>query len=207
MKRGVCTKCYGKNLATGRIADHGDAVGIIAAQSIGEPGTQLTLRTFHVGGIASVSKTENELVSKFDGILEFDAMKTTDYEDDKGQKQEIIISRTGEIKIVDPANKNKVYTTHYIPYGSFLKVKDGAKISKGDVICDWDPFNAVIISEESGIAQFDSIEEGVTFRTERDDQTGHVEKVIVESKNRKRFQLSRLSIQVLVKNFVTTTFR
>ncbi len=192
VKRGVCTKCYGKNLATGRIADHGDAVGIIAAQSIGEPGTQLTLRTFHVGGIASVSKTENELVSKFDGILEFDAVKTTDYEDDKGQKQKIIISRTGEIKIVDPENKNKVYTTHYIPYGAFLKVKDGAKISKGDVICDWDPFNAVIISESSGIAQFDSIEEGVTFRTERDDQTGHVEKVIVESKNKKKIPIIKI---------------
>ena len=183
--RGVCTKCYGKNLATGRIAEMGDAVGIIAAQSIGEPGTQLTLRTFHVGGIADVSKTESELVSKFDGVLEFDGIRTTVQKDEQGVEQNIILSRTGEIRIKD-AETGKLYVSQHIPYGSTLFVKDKQKVTKGDKICEWDPFNAVIISEFGGIAQFDSIEEGVTFRLERDDQTGHSEKVIVESKNKRK---------------------
>ena len=189
--RGVCTKCYGKNLATGRIAEMGDAVGIIAAQSIGEPGTQLTLRTFHVGGIADVSKTESELVSKFDGVLEFDGIRTTVQKDDLGKEQNIILSRTGEIRIKDPET-GKLYVSQHIPYGSTLFVKDQQKISKGDRICEWDPFNAVIISEFGGIAQFDSIEEGVTFRLERDDQTGHSEKVIVESKNKRKIPTIRI---------------
>src|SRR5690606_34273637 len=115
-KRGTCAKCYGKNLATGRIAERGDAVGIISAQSIGEPGTQLTLRTFHVGGIASLSKKESELVSKFDGVLEFEDVRTVVYEDDEG-KQEVVISRSGEIKITDPTD-GRVYVTHHIPYGA-----------------------------------------------------------------------------------------
>ncbi len=191
-KRGVCNKCYGKNLATGRIAERGDAVGIIAAQSIGEPGTQLTLRTFHVGGIASVSKTESELSSKFDGVLEFDSIRTTKYEDDSGKTIEIVLSRTGEIRIVDPGSGNKVYVTHHIPYGSTLYVKDKQAIKKGDIICDWDPFNAVIVSEFGGIAKFDSIEEGVTFRIERDDQTGYAEKVIVESKNKRKIPVIKI---------------
>ncbi|MEN0004125.1 MAG: DNA-directed RNA polymerase subunit beta' [Bacteroidota bacterium] len=184
-KRGVCAKCYGKNMATGRIAEQGDAVGIIAAQSIGEPGTQLTLRTFHVGGIASVSKTESEIVSKFNGKLEFDSMRITDSLDDEGNTQRTVLSRTGEIRIVDPESK-KIYVSHYIPYGATLKVEEGQTVKKGDMICEWDPFNAVIITEFSGIAKFDSIEEGVTFRVERDDQTGFAEKVIVESKNKRK---------------------
>jgi len=181
---GVCKKCYGKNLATGRISEMGDAVGIIAAQSIGEPGTQLTLRTFHVGGIASVTKTENQLFSKFDGILEFDNIKTTEAKEGD-QTIQVVLSRSGEIRIIDPETK-KVYSTLHVPYGSSLMVKDKKKIKKGDVICEWDPFNAVIISELGGIVQYDEIEEGVTFRIERDDQTGHVEKVIIESKNKKK---------------------
>ena len=181
-REGVCTKCYGKNLATGRIAEEGDVVGIIAAQSIGEPGTQLTLRTFHVGGIASVSKQESEMHCKFDGLLEFDNIKTVKTKDDKG---EVVLSRSGEIRVVDPETK-KVYTTLYIPYGANLYVKDKKKVKKGDVICDWDPFNATIISEHSGVVQFDAIEEGLTFRVERDDQTGYAEKVVVESKNKKK---------------------
>jgi DNA-directed RNA polymerase subunit beta' len=180
-ERGVCTKCYGKNLATGRIAERGDAVGIIAAQSIGEPGTQLTLRTFHVGGIASVSKQESELTSKFDGVVEFDeGMRVTAAGDSS-----VVISRSGELRIVDPESK-KQFVSHHIPYGAKIFVKDGQKISRGDVICEWDPFNAVIVSEHAGIAKFDSIEEGTTYRIERDDQTGYAEKVIVESKNKKK---------------------
>ena len=182
-KRGVCTKCYGKNLATGRIAERGDAVGIIAAQSIGEPGTQLTLRTFHVGGIASVSKQESELTSKFDGVIEFDSVRMTNEKSRTADK--VVISRSGEIRIKDKET-DKLFVTHHIPYGSKIFVKDGAKVAKGDVICEWDPFNAVIVSEFDGITRFDNIEEGVTFRIERDDQTGYAEKVIVESKQRKK---------------------
>ncbi|MCP3927536.1 MAG: DNA-directed RNA polymerase subunit beta' [Bacteroidetes bacterium] len=189
-KRGVCTKCYGKNLATGRIAEMGDAVGIIAAQSIGEPGTQLTLRTFHVGGIASVSKTESEIISKFEGKIEFDNMRVTDHVED-GSVQHVVLSRTGEIRIVDP-NSGKQLVSHYIPYGASLHVKDGQEIKRLEPICEWDPFNAVIISEFSGIAQYESIEEGVTFRKERDDQTGYEEKVVIETKNKKKIPTIRL---------------
>lgn len=184
-KRGVCSKCYGKNLATGRIAENGDAVGIIAAQSIGEPGTQLTLRTFHVGGIASVSKTESEIVSKFNGKIEFDSVRVTDsLEDDAGDAR-TVLSRTGEVRIVDPKT-NKIFASHYIPYGATIHIKEGQEVKKGDTICEWDPFNAVIITEFSGIAKFDSIEEGMTYRVERDDQTGFAEKVIIESKNKRK---------------------
>jgi len=184
-KRGVCNKCYGKNLATGRVAEEGDAVGIIAAQSIGEPGTQLTLRTFHVGGIASVSKTESEIISKFVGKIEFDSIRTTINEDELGNKTDIVLSRTGEVRIVDPES-GKQFVSHHIPYGASLFVKEGQEVKKGEVICEWDPFNAVIVSEFSGTAKFDSIEEGVTFRVERDDQTGYAEKVIIETKNKRK---------------------
>jgi len=181
-KSGVCRKCYGKNLASGRIAETGDAVGIIAAQSIGEPGTQLTLRTFHVGGIASVSKQESELASKFDAVLEFDNLKTVK---DKDTKKNVVVSRSGEVRVKDPET-GKLFTTLYIPYGSELFVKDKAKIKKGEVVCQWDPFNAVIIAEDGGIAQFESVEEGLTYRVERDEQTGYAEKVVIESKNKKK---------------------
>ena len=183
-KRGVCRKCYGRNLATGRITEMGDAVGIIAAQSIGEPGTQLTLRTFHVGGIASVSKTESSLLSKFNGKVEFDSIRTTEHVSDEGEKSTIVLSRTGEVRIVDPKS-GKQYSSNYIPYGAIISVKQDQIIEKGDKICEWDPFNNVIISEFSGIVKYDSIEEGLTFRLERDDQTGYAEKVIVESKNKR----------------------
>ncbi len=182
--KGVCTKCYGKNLATGRICEAGDAVGIIAAQSIGEPGTQLTLRTFHVGGIASVTKSESELVSRFDGKLEFDGVRTTQSVDDAGNDILIVLSRAGEIRTIEEGT-NKQLSSSHIPYGATLHVKDNAKIKKGDMICEWDPFNALIVSEHAGITQFQEIEEGVTFRTERDDQTGYEDKVIVESKSKK----------------------
>ena len=179
-KTGVCRKCYGKNLASGRIAETGDAVGIIAAQSIGEPGTQLTLRTFHVGGIASVSKQESEISSKFDGVMEFDNLKTV-----KDGDKNVVVSRSGEIRVKD-SDTGKLFTTFYIPYGAELFAKDKAKIKKGDVVCQWDPFNAVIIAENGGIIQYESIDEGVTYRIERDEQTGYAEKVVIESKNKKK---------------------
>jgi len=182
-KSGVCAKCYGKNLATNRLAEIGDAVGIIAAQSIGEPGTQLTLRTFHVGGIASVSKTESELVSKHDGVAQFDNVEFTQFEEN-GVKQNVVLSRSGEVRLVDPSSK-KLLTTFYIQYGSVIHIKDKQKIKKGDLISQWDPFNALIISEFDGIVKFEDLEEGMSFRKERDDQTGNEDIVIVESKNKK----------------------
>ena len=183
-KRGVCNKCYGKNLATGRLAERGDAVGIIAAQSIGEPGTQLTLRTFHVGGIASVSKQESELTSKFDGKIEFDGIRLTTSTDDSGKEITVVLSRAGEVRIVDPKS-TKIYATHHIPYGATLFITEGNEIKRDDKICEWDPFNNVIISEFSGIVRYDSIIEGKTFRSESDAQTGFSEKVIIESKNKR----------------------
>jgi len=190
-KRGVCSKCYGLNLATGRIAEMGDAVGIIAAQSIGEPGTQLTLRTFHVGGIASVSKTESEITSKFDGKIEFDGIRTTENLDGNVSNSMTVLSRTGEIRIVDEKS-GKLFVSLHIPYGANLYVRDGQKIAKGDTICDWDPFNAVIVSEFAGIAEFEAIEEGVTYRVERDEQTGYAEKVIIESKAKRKIPTIRI---------------
>ncbi len=182
-RRGCCSKCYGKNLATGYMAQKGDAVGIIAAQSIGEPGTQLTLRTFHVGGVAGSSAIESQLVAKFDGTIQFDGLRTTKYTDSEGEDQTIVIGRTGEVRIVDVAN-DRLLITNNIPYGSILKVANGKKVAKGDVICTWDPFNAVIISEISGRVNFDAVIEGITFREEADEQTGHREKVVIETKDK-----------------------
>ncbi len=183
LDRGVCVKCYGKNLATGRLAERGDVVGIIAAQSIGEPGTQLTLRTFHVGGIASVTKSESQIVSKLDAVLEFDNIRVVDF-DTEGTTTKVVLSRSGELKMKHP-DTGVVIMTHHIPYGATLFVKDGVKVGKGDVICEWDPFNAVIVSEFSGISEFESIVEGETYRLERDYQTGFAEKVIIDSKKKK----------------------
>jgi DNA-directed RNA polymerase subunit beta' len=182
-RRGVCAKCYGKNLATGYKAQSGDAVGIIAAQSIGEPGTQLTLRTFHVGGTASSSAIESQLAARFDGSIQFDGLRTTKYTDNEGEEQIVVIGRTGEVRIVDVAN-DRLMITNNIPYGSVLKVKDGQKVAKGDVICTWDPFNAVILSEISGKVKFENVIEGVTYREEADEQTGHREKVVIETKDK-----------------------
>ncbi len=182
-KRGVCVKCYGKNLANGRMAQMGDAVGIIAAQSIGEPGTQLTLRTFHVGGTASSVAAESQLTAKFDGVLEFDGVKTTEYKDENGDKVNVVLGRTGEVKIMDSDN-NRMLIANHVPYGSHLMVKKGQKVSKGDVICSWDPYNAVIISDFAGKVKFDNIIEGATYREESDEQTGHREKVVIESRDK-----------------------
>ncbi len=182
-RRGVCSKCYGKNLATGYMAQQGDAVGIIAAQSIGEPGTQLTLRTFHVGGVAGSSAIESQLVARFDGTIQFDGLRTTASKDNEGEDINVVIGRTGEVRIVDVEN-DRLLITNNIPYGSHLKVKNGQKIKKGDVICTWDPFNAVIVSEVPGKVRFENIIEGVTFREEADEQTGHREKVVIETKDK-----------------------
>jgi DNA-directed RNA polymerase subunit beta' len=182
-RRGVCAKCYGKNLATGYMAQKGDAVGIIAAQSIGEPGTQLTLRTFHVGGVAGSSAIESQLVAKFEGTVQFDGLRTTTFKNEEGEDTTVVIGRTGEMRIVDVAN-DRLLITNNIPYGSHLKVKNGQKVAKGDVICTWDPFNAVIVSEVNGKVRFDNVIEGVTYREEADEQTGHREKVVIETKDK-----------------------
>ena len=181
-KRGCCAKCYGKNLAVGASAQKGDAVGIIAAQSIGEPGTQLTLRTFHVGGVAGSSAVESNLKSKFDGKIEFDGIKTVKREGKEGT-EEVVISRMGEIRIINA--DERVLSNADIPYGSILKVRHGQKLKKGDEICSWDPFNAVIVSEIEGKVRFDSIVDGVSFREESDEQSGVKEKVIIETKDKK----------------------
>jgi DNA-directed RNA polymerase subunit beta' len=190
-KRGVCTKCYGRNLASGRIAEMGDAAGIIAAQSIGEPGTQLTLRTFHVGGSVSMTKQESELLARTAGKIEFDEITTVDYTDDAGVTSDVVISRTGEIRIIDPKTA-KVLSTNNIMYGSNIYVKEGQEVKRGEKICDWDPFNAVIVADKSGLIQFDGIEENVTFREERDDQTGFAEKVIIESRNKRKIPVLKI---------------
>jgi DNA-directed RNA polymerase subunit beta' len=181
---GICAKCYGRNLATGKMVQRGEAVGVIAAQSIGEPGTQLTLRTFHVGGVAGNISEENRLVAKLDGIAEIEDLKTVKGKDADGEDAEIVISRTSEIKILDAKTKS-VLSSNNIPYGSSLHIKNGAKIKKGTTVCKWDPFNGVIVSEFTGKIVFENIEQGVTYQVEIDEQTGFQEKVISESRNKK----------------------
>jgi DNA-directed RNA polymerase subunit beta' len=188
--KGVCAKCYGRNLATGRFVEKGEAVGVIAAQSIGEPGTQLTLRTFHVGGTASKSVTESGLKAKFGGKVEYEDLKTVKAKE--GSKEfDVVIGRSGEVRITD-VNTGAVLTTANIPYGSKLYIKNNSKVEKGDLICDWDPYNAVILSEVAGKIGFDSIEEGVTYREESDDQTGYKEKVIIETRDKTKNPLIKI---------------
>ncbi|HPO48028.1 MAG TPA: DNA-directed RNA polymerase subunit beta', partial [Paludibacteraceae bacterium] len=182
---GVCVKCYGRNLATGRMVHIGEAVGVIAAQSIGEPGTQLTLRTFHVGGIASNVASESSIVSRYDGILEIDELRAVDAVDASGKAHRVVVGRLAEIRIVD-ANTKIVLTTQNIPYGSKLYMKTGDKVKKGDKICEWDPFNAVIISEVQGTIKFESVLENVTYKVESDETTGLREKIIIESKDKNK---------------------
>ena len=182
-KRGVCVSCYGRNLATGYVTQRGDAVGIIAAQSIGEPGTQLTLRTFHVGGVAGSSSVESSLNAKFDGTIQFDGLRTVDTVNNDGNKVKVVIGRTGEVRIMDVKN-DRLMITNNVPYGALLAVKDGATVKKGDVICTWDPFNNVVVAEQNGKIKFENILEGFTYRDEADEQTGHREKVVIESKDK-----------------------
>ena len=182
-KRGVCVRCYGRNLASGALAQRGDAVGIIAAQSIGEPGTQLTLRTFHVGGVAGSASVESSLLAKFDGTLQFDGLRTVSTENNEGKKISVVIGRTGEIRNID-VKSDRLLNTMHIPYGAILNVKDGQKVAKGDAICTWDPFNNVIVAETNGKIKFDAVLEGITYRDESDEQTGHREKVVIETKDK-----------------------
>ncbi|GEO22639.1 DNA-directed RNA polymerase subunit beta' [Cyclobacterium qasimii] len=183
-RRGVCCKCYGRNLTTGSIVQVGESVGVIAAQSIGEPGTQLTLRTFHVGGTASNISVEANINSKFDGIVEFEDelrwIKTTNKD---GDDVSIVMGRSGEIKIND-LKSGKTLVSNHVPYGSILNVADGQKIVKGDSLCTWDPYNAVILSEFDGKVDFEAIIEGVTYKEVADDQTGYREKVIIDTKDK-----------------------
>lgn len=183
-EKGICGKCYGRNLSTNKMVQRGEAVGVVAAQSIGEPGTQLTLRTFHVGGIAGNISEDNKLEIKFSGVAEIEDMRTVTGEDSDGKPAEIVISRTSEIKVVD-ANTGITLSTNNIPYGSQLFIKNGAKVKKGDVVCKWDPFNGVIVSEFGGKIAYENIEQGITYQVEIDEQTGYQEKVISESRNKK----------------------
>ena len=187
---GVCSRCYGRSLATNKTTQIGEAVGVIAAQSIGEPGTQLTLRTFHIGGVASGSTQDAEIISKFDGIIKFEEVRTILGKDNDNKKSDIVIGRTGEIKIIDQ-DDNVLYSSN-IPYGSFLRVKQNQKIQKGDLICEWDPYNAVIISEVNGVVSFEDFEQGTTYRIEIDEQTGFKEKVIIETKDKKKIPVMKI---------------
>lgn len=182
-KRGVCVKCYGRNLATGKMVQKGEAVGVIAAQSIGEPGTQLTLRTFHVGGIASNVATESSLQAKYDGVLEIDELRTIDNPNDSNGK--IVVSRLVELRLVDQNTKIVMLSTN-IPYGAKLFFNNGDVVKKGDLIAEWDPFNAVIILEASGKLKFENVIENVTYKVESDEQTGLKEKIIIESRDKKK---------------------
>ncbi len=183
-KKGICAKCYGRNLANGKMVQIGESVGVIAAQSIGEPGTQLTLRTFHVGGIAGNVSEENKLIAKFDGKVELEDLKTVPGKDADGNDADVVISRTTEFKLVD-SNTGITLSNNIIPYGSFISVKNAKKIKKGDEICRWDPYNGVIVSEFSGKIGYENIQQGVTFQVEIDEQTGFQEKVITETRDKK----------------------
>ncbi|MDR2293172.1 MAG: DNA-directed RNA polymerase subunit beta' [Prevotellaceae bacterium] len=182
-RKGVCAKCYGRNLATGRMVQRGEAVGVIAAQSIGEPGTQLTLRTFHVGGVAGGAATDNKIIARYGGRLEIDELRTVTKVNDDGQSIDMVIGRLAEMRIVD-VNTGITLYTHNVPYGASLYFKNGTIINKGDIICDYDPYNAVIISEYAGKIGFDGLIDGKTYREESDEQTGFKEKVIIESREK-----------------------
>ncbi|WP_185877251.1 DNA-directed RNA polymerase subunit beta' [Blattabacterium cuenoti] len=181
-KMGICSKCYGRNLSTGKMVQKGEAVGVIAAQSIGEPGTQLTLRTFHVGGTAGTITESSNIISKYNGIIEFEDLKFIKKKLDS-KEIKIVISRTTEMKIFDD-KKSSLLMTNNIPYGAYLYFENGEYVKKGDVICKWDLYNAVIIAEFSGIISYQNLEQGVTFQVETDEQTGFQEKVVTEVRNK-----------------------
>ncbi len=184
-KRGVCKKCYGRNLATARMVQMGEAVGVIAAQAIGEPGTQLTLRTFHAGGIASNAAANASIVAKNDCKIEFDELRTVPFIDDEDRECQKVVSRLAEIRFID-INTGIVLLTEGIPYGSVLYFKSGDKVKKDDLICRWDPFNAVIVSEYAGVLRLHDVVEGVTYKAETDDATGLTERIITESRDKSR---------------------
>ena len=184
-KHGVCMKCYGRNLATSRMVQKGEAVGVIAAQSIGEPGTQLTLRTFHAGGIASNAAANASIVSKSDCRIEFEELRTVDVTAEDGTPGKIVVGRLAEARFIDE-NTGIILSTQNVPYGSQLFVNDGDHIEKGKLIAKWDPFNAVIVTESAGTVQFEDVKEGVTYRVEEDEATGLRERIVIESKERSR---------------------
>ncbi|AFJ08378.1 DNA-directed RNA polymerase beta subunit [Prevotella intermedia] len=184
-KRGVCKKCYGRNLATARMVQMGEAVGVIAAQAIGEPGTQLTLRTFHAGGIASNAAANASIVAKNDCKIEFDELRTVPFIDDEDRNCQKVVSRLAEIRFID-INTGIVLLTEGVPYGSVLYFKSGDKVKKDDLICRWDPFNAVIVSEYAGVLRLHDVVEGVTYKAETDDATGLTERIITESRDKSR---------------------
>ncbi len=191
-KRGVCAKCYGRNLSTGRMVQKGEAAGVIAAQSIGEPGTQLTLRTFHVGGIASKAVSESAIFAKHEGIVELEEIKTVSRKTgDTEETHDVVLGRSGEFRIINEATQT-ILTSSNIPYGAMLYVKNGERVEKGKAICSWDPYNAVIISEFAGVVEFEHVEEGVTFREESDEQTGYKEKVIIDSRDKTKNPVIRI---------------
>ena len=182
-RRGACALCYGRNLGTGRLVEDGEAVGVVAAQSIGEPGTQLTLRTFHVGGTASRIEAESTIQSKYAGVVVFENLRTVEFEGESGPK-DVVLTRQGEIKIVDPEMDRRQLIAFIIPFGAEVLVAEGSMVEKGQVLASWDPYNSVILSEVPGIVGFQDIIDGTTFREESDEQTGFKEKVITESRER-----------------------
>ena len=182
-KKGVCAKCYGRNLATSRMVQKGEAVGVIAAQSIGEPGTQLTLRTFHAGGIAGNMAANASIVAKNDARLEFEELRTVDAVEETGEPVKIVVGRLAEVRFID-VNTGIVLSTHNVPYGSKLYASDAQVVKKGDLIAKWDPFNAVIITEAAGKIQFEGVVENVTYKVESDESTGLREIIIIESKDK-----------------------
>ena len=194
-KKGVCAKCYGRNLANNRLVQRGEAVGVIAAQSIGEPGTQLTLRTFHVGGVASNIAAVSSVTSRYDGKLEIDELRTvtTDEIGPDGKNVQVVIGRLAEMRIMDP-NTGMMLTNANIPYGSKLFFENGDTVKKGDIICEWDPFNAVIVSEVGGRIEYQNLIENVTYRIDLDEQSGLEDKIIIESKDRTKAQVPEANI-------------
>jgi DNA-directed RNA polymerase subunit beta' len=181
-RKGVCARCYGRNLATGKMVQKGEAVGVIAAQSIGEPGTQLTLRTFHVGGTASNIAVDARIKAKFSGIIEFEELRSIKTKNNDDEVN-VVMGRSGELRIIEPKTK-KVLISNHVPYGAFLRVKEGDKVEKDQELCYWDPYNAVILTEIDGTIKFDTIEENLTYREISDEQTGHREMVIIDSKDK-----------------------
>jgi DNA-directed RNA polymerase subunit beta' len=182
-RSGVCVKCYGRSLASARMVDIGEAVGVIASQSIGEPGTQLTLRTFHVGGTASNIAVDANIKAKFEGLIQFEDLRLVDSTNSEGDPITVVMGRSGEVRIVHPETKQLLIANN-VPYGAHLSVKDGETVMKGQEICTWDPYNAVILSEFDGSVEFDAIEEGITYREEFDEQTGFQEAVIIDTRDK-----------------------
>ncbi|MBO5741255.1 MAG: DNA-directed RNA polymerase subunit beta', partial [Bacteroidaceae bacterium] len=184
-KRGVCMKCYGRNLATSRMVQKGEAVGVIAAQSIGEPGTQLTLRTFHAGGVAGNAAANAMIKAKYDARLEFEELRTVDITDDEGKAAMTVVGRLAEVRFVD-VNTGIILLSQNIPYGCTLYKKDGDMVTKGEVVAKWDPFNAVIVTEAAGRIKFENVIEGVTYRVEADETTGLRELIVIESRDKNK---------------------